>query len=53
VWVDTPADADRARALIDEYLQSSSGPPVRCAKCGEENPASFEVCWACREPLPV
>jgi hypothetical protein len=51
VWVDDAANADRARSLIDEYLGAPSGPPVQCAKCGEENPGSFEVCWNCREPL--
>jgi len=47
-----PADAERARGLIDEYLRSTSGPAVRCPKCGEENPSSFEVCWNCKTPLP-
>jgi hypothetical protein len=48
VWVVNPADADRARDLIDTYLQSSaSGPTIRCSKCGEENPPSFELCWSC------
>jgi hypothetical protein len=47
-----PADAERARGYIDEYLRSASGPSRRCGKCGEENPASFEVCWSCRAPLP-
>ena len=52
VWVENPAHAERARGFIDEYLRSSSGPPVKCANCGEENPASFEVCWNCGKPLP-
>ena len=48
VWVDNPADASRARDLIDEYLRSSpDGAPVTCPKCGEENPPSFDLCWSC------
>jgi len=50
--VDDPAHAERAKAIIDEYVRASPpGPPVTCAKCGEENPGSFEVCWNCGEPL--
>jgi hypothetical protein len=51
IWVENPAHAERARGLIDEYLQAGVGPAQRCPKCGEENPASFEVCWACRTSL--
>ena len=51
IWVENPAHAERARGVIDEYLQASSGPPLHCAKCGEENPAAFEICWACKQPL--
>ncbi len=48
VWVENPADATRARGLIDEYFASSvTGPPITCPKCGEENPSSFELCWSC------
>ncbi len=48
VWVDDPRDAPRARGLIDEFLRASqAGPPRRCPACGEESPASFDLCWAC------
>ena len=48
VWVENPADATRARGLIEEYLTSSvTGPPITCPKCGEENPLSFDLCWSC------
>jgi hypothetical protein len=48
VWVENPNDAARARELIEEFLRpASSGPPVICPKCGEENPASFDLCWSC------
>lgn len=47
VWVDNAADAPRARAIIDAYLRSPHGPPRQCPACGEENPSSFDLCWAC------
>ena len=52
VWVDQDAQAPRARELIDAYLRSStSGPPRKCPACGEENPSSFDLCWACGQGL--
>lgn len=52
VWVDDPAHFARARALIDEYLSAPpAGPPVRCPRCGEENPGSFDLCWSCGASL--
>ena len=53
VWVDDPANFERARALIDEYLRAApvAGPPVKCPKCGEENPSSFDLCWSCGASL--
>ena len=48
VWVEDERHAERARGLIDTYRRSSqTGPPVKCAACGEENPASFDLCWNC------
>jgi hypothetical protein len=52
VWVEDPARFDEARRLVDEYLARNPwAPPRRCAKCGEENPASFELCWSCGASL--
>ena len=60
LWVEDPADAARARSLIEAFARA--GVPtgvVRCPKCGEENPASFDLCWKCgtglekgSEPFP-
>lgn len=47
VWVDDERDAPRAREVIDTFQRSGTGPPVKCPACGEENPSSFELCWAC------
>ena len=53
LWVDDPAQVERARAIIDEYLSATpaAGPPVKCPKCGEENPGSFDLCWSCGASL--
>jgi Putative prokaryotic signal transducing protein len=47
VWVDDPADATRAREMIDAFARRSTGGSVRCPACDEENPASFDLCWSC------
>lgn len=48
LWVDKPGDAQRALALIDEYLRApAGGAPRTCPRCTEENPGSFDLCWAC------
>jgi hypothetical protein len=47
VWVDDERHAERARELIDAFQRTPAGPSVACPKCGEENPSSFELCWAC------
>jgi len=49
VWVEDPADAQRARSFINEFLgASSSAGGVRiCPNCGEENPGTFDLCWNC------
>ena len=52
VWVERDADLGRARDAIERFLQPGpEGPPVKCAKCGEENPASFDFCWNCGSPI--
>ena len=52
VWVEDPARFERARAIIDDYLRAKPwAPPRKCAACGEENPATFELCWSCAAPL--
>lgn len=47
VWVDDERNAARAREVIDAFQRSPAGPPIPCPKCGEENPSSFDICWAC------
>jgi putative signal transducing protein len=47
VWVDDPADAARAREVIEAFLRMPQGAARECPACGEENPASFDLCWSC------
>jgi hypothetical protein len=48
VWLERATDRPRAErvlaALQSERRHSGS---VRCAGCGEDNPANFELCWRC------
>lgn len=48
VWIEHPADLDRANAIIDEFERPmvDSG-NMACPACGEENPGNFELCWKC------
>ena len=48
VWVEDADDAPRARQVIDAFFSAAAtGPGVKCPACGEENPASFDLCWSC------
>lgn len=51
VWLTDEADLERAQAVITKYERSSSEGNVPCGECREENPANFQVCWNCGEPL--
>ena len=48
VWVKRDHDAEKAVREI-EHFESSPPPPTNrsCATCGENNPATFDVCWRC------
>ena len=48
LWVDDPVDAERAREVIDSFRSGTSHHGTRqCPACGEDNPASFDLCWSC------
>ncbi|MEK6663645.1 MAG: DUF2007 domain-containing protein [Pseudomonadota bacterium] len=48
VWIENPADSERAKVIIAEF---ESAPvdhgSMTCPACGEENPGNFEMCWKC------
>lgn len=52
VWIERSADRQRAERVIAamraDRLKTGS---VRCATCGEDNPANFELCWKCGRGL--
>lgn len=52
VWLDDEVDLPRATALLRDYhaLRCRDG-IVFCTDCHEENPATFEICWACGSGL--
>lgn len=52
VWIAEDEDMAAARALIEvsERLTNSDA-TQSCPRCGEECPASFELCWQCGAEL--
>lgn len=51
VWVD---DEDYARAkdvLVAFDEERARAGSLRCAHCGEESPATFDLCWKCGRSL--
>ncbi|WP_297529388.1 putative signal transducing protein [Thiohalobacter sp.] len=52
IWV-AEADIDRARTALQPLKSAPArdkGSPWTCPRCGEENDASFEICWQCGQP---
>ena len=48
VWLDDDSDRARADIVLSAYQRERSrAGSFICAKCGEENPATFELCWRC------
>lgn len=40
---------------LNEWRERANSPnrrEWRCAECGEENPANFDICWKCQKPNP-
>ena len=51
VWVD---DEDYVRAkdvLVAFEAERERAGSVACRRCGEDNPATFELCWKCGSAL--
>ena len=48
IWLLDERDEPKARQLLAEYERADSvARESVCSNCGEENPASFELCWQC------
>lgn len=50
VWLMNADDEARGRQLIASYEKTDAAATV-CPRCGEDNPAAFEVCWQCGAPV--
>lgn len=50
VWV-IAAQAEAAESLLAEIDATAEGEPRPCARCGEENPPAFDLCWKCGATL--
>jgi hypothetical protein len=47
VWVDDE-DYVRAQGVLADFEAERARPgSLRCARCGEESPATFDLCWKC------
>jgi len=58
VWIKRDLDESKANRVIQSFTESFTAKPkpdfpLRCSKCGENNPQSFEICWQCYNPLAV
>lgn len=52
VWLTNVRDLDRARAVIEHFDRPlKAGNDLRCARCGEDSPDGFSVCWNCSAAL--
>ncbi|SMF00928.1 Putative signal transducing protein [Alteromonadaceae bacterium Bs31] len=51
LWVDE-ADFSKAKAVIEPLFSDEVLASWQCEECGEENEASFEVCWQCQHNKP-
>ena len=52
VWLEREQDCERAALLVSRIEADAGTTEVRrCAACGEESPASFDLCWKCGQGL--
>jgi hypothetical protein len=48
VWLERARDRELAEKVLAQLASDrSTHGNVHCARCGEENPANFELCWKC------
>jgi hypothetical protein len=52
VWLEREADRERAETLL-RVMQSEAAQlgTRKCGACGEESPATFDLCWNCGSAL--
>jgi hypothetical protein len=48
VWLEREADRERAQTLVRSMEADAAVTGTRhCAACGEDSPATFDLCWKC------
>ena len=54
IWLQHPADVERAKALIGQVLAESDepGPDWSCSQCNETVGGQFATCWNCGAAHP-
>jgi hypothetical protein len=52
VWLEREQDRERAAVLLSRIEAGADSNDVRrCGTCGEESPATFDLCWNCGHGL--
>ena len=52
VWLERERDCERATVLLSRIEADARATETRrCAACGEESPATFDLCWKCGRGL--
>ena len=47
LWLLDLHDLDRARQVLNEFVNRKTASDWVCTICNERNPGSFEICWRC------
>jgi len=52
VWLEREGDRERATILLQSMeADAARGGSAHCARCGEDSPANFDLCWNCGASL--
>ncbi len=51
VWLEREQDRERAAVLLARIEADAGEATQHCAACGEDSPASFDLCWNCGRGL--
>jgi len=52
LWVQA-RNAERAVEALRRLRTQDEPPEIRCPRCGEESPATFDRCWSCGSTLEI
>lgn len=54
VWLEREQDRERAAVLLSRIeAEAEAAGTRRCPACGEDSPASFDLCWKCGAGFPA